>query len=227
MTRTHAIPSTATTSMATRMDSSTDRLSAPARHQGRRRQPWHPRARGQQRTLLLFAVVGSVALLADLVHNFGDALTAVPLGIAFFLRSFRGEKLAGLAVVAVIFASACVALYETIQRLIDPRDLSHLWVSPPPASSALPATSSPPACGSWQAGGSRVLRCSRTASMRASTDSSLWPWWRAQGVVALGFPIGDPIVGLVITLVILRVTWDAWRTVRASEPGVPVGSHRH
>ena len=46
-------------------------------------------------------------------------------------------------------------------------------------------------------------------------------------VVALGFPIGDPIVGLVITLVILRVTWDAWRTVRASEPGVPVGSHQH
>ncbi len=47
----------------------------------------------------IFLLSGSVALLADLIHNFGDALTAVPLGIAFFLRSFRGEKLAGLAVV--------------------------------------------------------------------------------------------------------------------------------
>ena len=70
----------------------------------------------------------SVALLADLVHNFGDALTAVPLGTAFFLRSFRGEKLAGLAVVLAIFISACVALYETIQRFLHPEDLTHLWV---------------------------------------------------------------------------------------------------
>jgi Co/Zn/Cd efflux system component len=59
--------------------------------------------------LLVFVISGSVALLADMIHNFGDALTAVPLGIAFFLRSFRGEKLAGLAVVLAIFISACVA----------------------------------------------------------------------------------------------------------------------
>ncbi len=65
----------------------------------------------------IFAASGSVALLADLIHNFGDALTAIPLGIAFFLRSARGEKLAGLAVVGAIFISACVALYETIERL--------------------------------------------------------------------------------------------------------------
>lgn len=78
--------------------------------------------------VVIFVVSGSVALLADLIHNFGDALTAVPLGIAFFLRSFRGEQLAGLAVVLAIFVSACVALYETIQRLIHPQNLSHLWV---------------------------------------------------------------------------------------------------
>ena len=53
----------------------------------------------------IFLLSSSVALLADLVHNFGDALTAVPLGIAFFLRSFRGEKLAGLAVVLAIFVA--------------------------------------------------------------------------------------------------------------------------
>src|SRR6266516_8184561 len=76
----------------------------------------------------IFVLSGSVALLADLIHNFGDALTALPLGISFYVRSFRGEKLAGLAVVLAIFVSACVALYETIQRLIHPQQLSHLWV---------------------------------------------------------------------------------------------------
>jgi divalent metal cation (Fe/Co/Zn/Cd) transporter len=73
----------------------------------------------------VFLLSGSVALLADLIHNVGDALTAVPLGIAFFLRSYRGEKLAGLAVVLAIFVSACVALYEAIQRLINP-ETSHI-----------------------------------------------------------------------------------------------------
>ncbi len=75
----------------------------------------------------VFVLSGSVALLADLIHNFGDASTAIPLGIAFFLRSFRGENIAGLFVVATIFVSGCVAFYETIQRLINPQDLSHLW----------------------------------------------------------------------------------------------------
>jgi divalent metal cation (Fe/Co/Zn/Cd) transporter len=77
---------------------------------------------------LTLTASGSVALLADLIHNVGDALTAIPLGIAFLLRSYRGEKLAGLAVVAVIFFSACVAFYESIQRLLHPQTLTHLWV---------------------------------------------------------------------------------------------------
>src|SRR4051794_39266269 len=55
---------------------------------------------------LVFVASGSVALLADLIHNFGDALTAVPLGIAFLLRSGRAERIAGLSVVAAIFISA-------------------------------------------------------------------------------------------------------------------------
>src|SRR5437660_6111663 len=70
----------------------------------------------------------SVALLADLIHNFGDALTAIPLGIAFYLRSARGERFAGLAVVLAIFISALVALGQTIERFIHPRSLSHLWL---------------------------------------------------------------------------------------------------
>ena len=60
--------------------------------------------------VVIFVLSGSVALLADLIHNFGDALTAVPLGIAFLLRSARGERWAGYAVVVAIFVSACVAV---------------------------------------------------------------------------------------------------------------------
>ena len=73
---------------------------------------------------VLFVLTDSVALLADLIHNVGDALTAVPLAIAFILRSARGEKLAGLAVVLAIFVSACVALWQSIERLVHPEELS-------------------------------------------------------------------------------------------------------
>jgi hypothetical protein len=75
---------------------------------------------------VVFVATGSVALLADLIHNAGDASTAIPLGIAFGLRSARAERWAGLAVVVAIFASACVAAYEAVDRLIEPRDVEHL-----------------------------------------------------------------------------------------------------
>jgi divalent metal cation (Fe/Co/Zn/Cd) transporter len=75
----------------------------------------------------IYVLVLSVALLADLIHNFGDALTALPLGLAFFLRSARGERWAGVAVVTTIFVSACVALTQTILRFIHPHALTHLW----------------------------------------------------------------------------------------------------
>src|SRR3954452_11759740 len=76
---------------------------------------------------LVFALSGSVALLADLIHNFGDALTAVPLAIAFLLRSERAERGAGLFVVAAIFISACVAGIEAVLRLIHQSPPEHLW----------------------------------------------------------------------------------------------------
>src|ERR687894_1721263 len=60
---------------------------------------------------VVFAASGSIALLADLIHNIGDAATAIPLGVAFLLRSERAERYAGLAVVLAIFISACVAGY--------------------------------------------------------------------------------------------------------------------
>src|SRR4051794_38199954 len=75
----------------------------------------------------IYVLSGSVALLADLIHNFGDALTAVPLGIAFVLRSERAERIAGLFVVAAIFVSACVAGVEAVRRLVDQSPPTHLW----------------------------------------------------------------------------------------------------
>jgi divalent metal cation (Fe/Co/Zn/Cd) transporter len=75
---------------------------------------------------IVFLATGSVALLADLVHNVGDAATALPLGIAFFLRSERGERFAGYVVVAVIFVSALFTLWQSVSRLLDPEDLADL-----------------------------------------------------------------------------------------------------
>ena len=167
--------------------------------------------------LLIFLLSGSVALLADLIHNFGDALTAIPLGIAFFLRSARGEKLAGLAVVLAIFISACVALYETIRRFIHPQHLSHLWVL---AGAGLVGF-----VGNEIAAQVR-LRAGRrlgSAAMDADGKHARIDGFVSLGVVAsaivvgIGAPIADPIIGLVITVVILKITWDSWRTVRAAK----------
>src|SRR4029079_4093119 len=74
----------------------------------------------------VFAASGSVALLADLVHNAGDAATAIPLGIAFALRSATAERRAGLPGVAAILISACVAGVESVVRLLDPSGVDHL-----------------------------------------------------------------------------------------------------
>ena len=90
----------ATPTTATPTASSTARSSAPAPASKPSRSASPSSASPPRPRSLIFALSGSVALLADLIHNFGDALTAIPLGIAFFLRSFRGEKLAGLVVVA-------------------------------------------------------------------------------------------------------------------------------
>ena len=158
--------------------------------------------------LAIFLLSNSVALLADLIHNFGDALTAVPLGIAFFLRSFRGEKLAGLAVVAVIFFSACVALYETVMRFIHPQDLTHLW--------ALAAAGAIGFIGNELAAQVRLRAGRRLSSPALIADGN---HARVDGFVSLGAPIGDPIIGLIITLVILKITWDSWRVVSTTEPG--------
>jgi cation diffusion facilitator family transporter len=166
---------------------------------------------------LIFVLTGSVALLADLIHNFGDAMTAIPLGIAFLLRSERVERLAGLAVVAAIFISACVAGVEAVRRLIHPSTPGHLG--------ALAAAGAIGFAGNWVAGQIRTRAGRRLdsaaliadgAHARADAYVSLGVIGSAI-VVALGFPIGDPLIGLAITAVILRITWQSWRTVRGHQ----------
>jgi len=167
--------------------------------------------------LFIFALSGSVALLADLIHNFGDALTAIPLGIAFFLRSVRGEKFAGLAVVLAIFVSACVALYETVLRFIHPQHLTHLWVLA--AAGVIGFIGNEIAAQVRLSAGRRLASAALTADgnhARIDGFVSLGVVASA-GVVALGAPIADPIIGLTITLVILKITWDSWQTVRKAD----------
>jgi cation diffusion facilitator family transporter len=162
----------------------------------------------------VFVASGSIALLADLIHNFGDALTALPLGAAFLVRSARAERLAGLAVVAAIFVSACVAGVEAVQRLFNPSAPSHLI-----------ALAVAGAIG--YAGNHVAARVRTSAGHRLDSPALIADGDHARAdayvslavvasavVVAGGVPIADPLIGLGITAVILRITWDSWRTVR-------------
>jgi cation diffusion facilitator family transporter len=166
---------------------------------------------------VVFGLSGSVALLADLIHNAGDAATAIPLGIAFLMRSPRAERIAGLFVVLAILVSACVAGYEAIDRLVDPRA--------PEALGALAAAGALGFIGNWIAAHIRTRAGQRLdspaliadgAHARADSYVSLAVIASA-AVVAIGLPIADPLIGLAITLVILRITWQSWRTVRAGD----------
>jgi len=172
----------------------------------------------------VFFLTGSVALLADLIHNFGDALTAIPLGIAFMLRSFKAEKRAGYFVVVMIFVSACVALWQSIERLIDPQQIDHLW--------------SLAAAGVVGFVGNEIAAQIRTRAGRrldspaliadgahARTDGLVSLSVVASAIVlALGLQIADPIIGIIITVVILRITWQSFRTVQR-DPGTELGVH--
>jgi cation diffusion facilitator family transporter len=173
---------------------------------------------------VVFVLTGSVALLADLIHNFGDALTAVPLGIAFLLRSFKAEKLAGYFVVATIFVSACVALAESVNRLIKPHHLSHLW--PLAAAGVIGFLGNETAAFIRLRAGKRLQSPALVADgYHARIDGlvSLSVVLTA-AIVALGLNVADPIIGLVVTLVILRITWQSFITVR-NDPGEPDETH--
>jgi cation diffusion facilitator family transporter len=165
----------------------------------------------------VYLASGSVALLADLIHNFGDAGTAIPLGVAFLLRSERAERIAGLFVVAAIFISACVAGFEAVSRLVHPRTPTDLL--------ALAAAGLLGFAGNWVAAVIRTRAGNRLDSpaliadgnhARADSYVSLAVVASA-AAVAVGLPIADPLIGLAITAVILKITWDSWRTVRGHD----------
>jgi cation diffusion facilitator family transporter len=162
---------------------------------------------------LVFVASGSVALLADLVHNAGDAATAVPLAVAFVLRNARAERWAGLAVVMAIFASACASGYQAIDRLLDPQEVGRLG--------ALAAAGLLGFAGNWWAAviRGRAGRRLGSAALVADAEHARADAYVSLGVVAsavavaLGADVLDPLIGLAITLLILRITWHSWRTV--------------
>jgi cation diffusion facilitator family transporter len=174
--------------------------------------------------IAIVTISGSIALAADTIHNFSDALTAVPLWIAFALSTKaatrrytygfgRVEDLAGLFVVAMITLSAIVAGYEAIERLIHPQPIANLgWV----ALAGLAGFVG----NEWVAlyrirVGRRIGSAALVADgLHARTDgfTSLAVVIGAGGV-ALGFPLADPIIGLVITVAILAVLRTAVRDV--------------
>ncbi|HEV7616121.1 MAG TPA: cation diffusion facilitator family transporter [Solirubrobacterales bacterium] len=162
----------------------------------------------------IFLATGSIALLADLIHNFGDAATAIPLGIAFLMRSERAERIAGYFVVFAIFASAAVAAYEAVGRLIDPQGVDHLG--------ALAVAGLIGYGGNWLAA---IVRTNAGRALdspaliadgnhaRADAYVSLAVIASA-AAVALGLQLADPLIGLGISVLIMRITWQSWRTVR-------------
>jgi cation diffusion facilitator family transporter len=169
---------------------------------------------------VVVAVTGSVALLGDTLHNVADALTAVPLGIAFVIgrraatRRYtygygRAEDVAGVLVVLTIAASAALVGYESVRRLLDPRDVDYLAAV---AAAGLIGFAGNELVARYRiAVGRRIGSAALVADgLHARTDgfTSLAVVVGAAGVAA-GFERADPIVGLVITVAILAVLWGA------------------
>ncbi|RZT15923.1 cation diffusion facilitator family transporter [Mycobacterium sp. BK558] len=172
----------------------------------------------------IVAVSGSVALMADTIHNFSDALTSIPLWIAFALgtkaatRRYtygygRAEDLAGLFVIAMIALSAIIAGVESVRRLINPVPIDNIgWV----AAAGLVGFIGNELVAVYRIRvGRRIGSAALVADgLHARTDgfTSLAVLLGAGGV-ALGYPLADPIVGLLITAAILAVLRTAVRDV--------------
>jgi cation diffusion facilitator family transporter len=174
--------------------------------------------------VVIVTISGSTALLADTIHNFGDAATSIPLWIAFALqrrarsRRFpyglgRAEDLAGVLIVLLIFFSACVAGYESIRKLIDPEPVDHLWWV---VAAALIGFVGNEAVAIFRI---RVGREIGSAALIADGQHSRVDGFTSLAVlvgaigVAVGVPILDPLVGLAITVAILFIVRDAARAI--------------
>ena len=174
--------------------------------------------------VVIAVVSGSIALAADTIHNFSDALTAVPLWIAFALgrraatRRYtygfgRAEDIAGLFVIAMITLSAIIAGYEAIRRLLHPVAIEHVgWVA---AASVIGFLGNEIVATYRTRIGRRIGSAALVADgLHARTDgfTSLAVLFGAGGV-ALGYPLADPIVGLIITAAILAMLRTAVRDI--------------
>jgi cation diffusion facilitator family transporter len=172
------------------------------------------------------ALSGSVALLADTIHNFADAATAIPLGIAFVLvrrgvsKRFtyglgRVEDLAGLMIVATIAVSALVASYEAIQRLMQPQALEYLG--------AVMAASVIGFLGNEGVAVFRIRvgRQIGSAALIADGYHARVDGWTSLAVLVgaigvwAGYPLADPLIGLVISVAIFAIVWQSARLVLA------------
>jgi cation diffusion facilitator family transporter len=174
--------------------------------------------------LVVVLMSGSVALLSDTIHNFGDAATAIPLGIAFALtrlgasRRFtfgygRVEDLAGVLVVLIILFSAVVAGYQAVERLIDPQPIGMLWAV---------AAASVVGFGGNEAVAVFRIRVGReigSAALVADGYHARTDGWTSLAVLAgavgvwLGYPLADPLVGLLIAAAILVIVWQSGKAV--------------
>ena len=174
--------------------------------------------------LIVVLITGSVALLADTIHNFSDALTAIPLWIAFILsrraanRRYtygygRAEDLAGVFIVGMIALSSILAGYESIRRLLDPQPITYAWVV---VAAGLIGFAGNELVAVYRIRvGTKIGSAALVADgLHARTDgfTSLAVVLGAIGVLA-GFPLADPIVGLLITVAILAVLRGAARDI--------------
>jgi len=165
---------------------------------------------------IVYRSSGSVALLTDVIHNGGDALTALPLGAAFILRNRRAERWSGYFVVAVIFVSALLALQQVIERFLNPSTPTHLG--------ALFLAGVFGVVGNeiaavirWRAGRRLDSPALIADGNHARADGYVSAGIiLSTGFIAVGLPIADPIIGLLITGLILRATWQSWTTVRSA-----------
>jgi cation diffusion facilitator family transporter len=162
----------------------------------------------------IYVATDSVALLADLIHNVGDALTAIPLGAAFLLRSETAERRAGLLVVLAILASALTAGVLAAERVIHPLPPEHLLALALAGAAGIAGNA---LAARVRLGGGRRLDSPALVAdgQHARSDAIVSAGVvLSAGCVALGAPVADAVIGLVITALILRITWESWQTVR-------------
>ena len=164
----------------------------------------------------LFTSSHSIALLADTIHNAGDALTAIPLGLAFFFQSKRGERWSGYFIVFLIFVSACITLYQVVNRFIHPHTPTHLLAILIAGIVGVLGNEAA-AVIRWRAGKRLSSPALIADGNHARTDGIV-----SAGVIigtiliAVGLPIADPLIGLVISGLILRSSWQSWLTIKSS-----------